>query len=122
MISSVLAAALLSSLPGHGADEVPWFQGPFSAALEKAGAEGKLVFAYFWMDSSEYCVRVYGETINTESAAVELNDFVCFSANATQPEGGELIKRYNVTTLPTMLVLSPDGQVDDAILGFIPLN
>ena len=74
------------------------------------------------MDSSEYCVRVYGETITTDAAAAELSDYICFSANVTQEEGSQLIKRYNVTTLPTMLFVSPDGRVDDAILGFIPLS
>ncbi len=129
MISTLLAAAALfapqaDTVPqaGTAQNEVKWFEGPFSAALEKARTESQPIFAYFWMDSSEYCVRVYGETITTDAAAAELSDYICFSANATQEEGSQLIKRYNVTTLPTMLFLSPDGRVDDAILGFIPLS
>lgn len=119
MIRLALAALLLSPA---SAVEIQWFQGSYSAALEKARAERKPVFVYFWMDGSEYCAQVYGQTLTTDAAAAELADHICLSANAAEPEGAELIKRYNVTTLPTMLFITPDGELEDAILGFIPIT
>lgn len=120
---TILAAALLCLSPGPDEfREIQWFEGPFSAALEEAGRKRGSVFVYFWMDASDYCVQVWGETITTDAAAAELGEFVCFSANATQPDGAELVKRYRVTTLPTMLVVSSDGSVEEALIGFIPLG
>ena len=41
------------------------------------------------------------------------------SADAGHPRGARLVQRFGVTTLPTMLVIAPDGRVDDALIGYI---
>jgi thioredoxin-like negative regulator of GroEL len=38
----------------------------------------------------------------------------------TSSAGTRLVKRYGITTLPTLLFLSPQNQREEALIGFIP--
>jgi len=129
----LLAALVLLSSPPSGApvpaptgedrvtDSIDWFRGTWTACLARAAAESRPVFLYVWADGSPQCVRVYTETLVTDEAAAALADFLCYGADAVEPAGARLVQRFGVTTLPTMLVLLPDGSVEEAILGFVPL-
>ena len=48
-----------------------------------------------------------------------LSGAVLFSANTADPKGYQLVEKYNVSALPTVLVITPDGVVDDAVVGLI---
>ena len=119
-----LALALLgTTVLGSGlAAESEWHSGPLEPALERARAESRRLLLYFWMDGSQHCARLWGETLSAERAGEALEELVCFGAKVTDPNGAELVQRFGVTTLPTMLFLTPAGEVDDVILGFIPLT
>ncbi|MEM7310124.1 MAG: hypothetical protein AAF682_25840 [Planctomycetota bacterium] len=99
---------------------IPWFQGPFSNALGQASREEQPLFVYFWIEGSDFCTRVFTETLSTAAGRAELAGMLCFSADAGHPRGARLVQRFGVTTLPTMLVLGADGRVDDAIIGYVP--
>ncbi len=99
--------------------EIPWYGGPFDGALRRAGLRDGLVLVYFWMDESEFCKQLYQETLQSPETVAALAGFTCVSAKATDARGAELVARFGVKTLPTLLFLRPDGQAEDALLGYI---
>lgn len=124
-IALTLIAAPLPAQPpaSTAAPKTPtvWRTSAFSDTLATAAALRQRVLVYFWMNGSEHCSQLWGTTLTSPTAETELSVFVCHSADATTPAGAELVQRYGVKTLPTLLVVTADGAADDAILGFIPL-
>jgi thioredoxin-related protein len=128
-ILAALAAATVSpSTPdpvaGHpptGAANVDWVYS-LPAAIEKAKAEDRMILAYFWADGSEYCGKLYQETLSAADSGAALERFVCVSARHGEEGMQELFERFRVNTLPTMLFLDTDGTPEDLIQGFIPVE
>lgn len=100
--------------------EIAWFQGPHMSALGKARKERKPVALYFWMDGSAQCSRMFTETLQEDAVADALADTICLGIDIAGAQGSRLVQRYGVTVLPTLLFLTPDGEANDAVLGFIP--
>ena len=124
--SSALLACFLGVLPsasvaapqGEPVDRLDWFQGAYMSALGTARHEGQMVCLYFWSGGSQNCQRMYQETLCAEPTSQLLSDFVCYSADASDANGARLLARYKVSTVPTVLLLSPEGEAQDAIIGF----
>ncbi len=100
------------------APEIEWLSGPLTQALSRASLEKKLVFAYFWTNSSQQCQRTWTDAISSAAGQTALADYICFSAPVGNAETAELVQEYGITTLPTMLVLTADGKPEDALLGY----
>ena len=98
---------------------VEWFEGTFDEALEAASESNQLVFVYFWSQDSELCGKLQQETFGDADAVRSVNDFICVGANTARTDGYALVQRYHVRTLPSMILVKPDGTVEDAIVGFI---
>ena len=81
-----------------------------------------MVLVYFWMDGSEYCKELWEKTLDTKAGHTLLGEFVLYSAKHGTPQGGALFERFNVSTLPTMVFLSPEGEPEDLIGGMISLD
>lgn len=116
----LLTTLLLSaSLTAPVEDQLQWQTGTFMNATGAAAKEDKNILVYFWSDQSGQCAKLYQETLTQPSIVPALDNFVVYSANTADKAGYALVERFNVKTLPTMLVITPDGEVNDAILGFI---
>ncbi len=117
---AVFLGLVLSSggAPGSSEAEVLWRFGRFQKVLDEAGASGKPVLVYFWMEGSEQCVQMYEATLKEEAAVEATADFVCYSAKHGDPYGGKLFERYKITTVPCVRVIKPDGEADDGLTGF----
>jgi len=102
--------------------EISWYSGTYESATLEAGRRGKPLLVYFWMDGSEHCTRLFQDTLQKPEAAQALRDYIVFSAKATEPSGAQLVQRFGIRTLPTMLFLRPDGSPDEAILGNMALT
>lgn len=100
-------------------DRIPWLHETVGTALAQAKASKTLVLAYFWKDDSPSCIQFYRDTLCTDRSAEALADLVCVSVDVSTEFGAKLMSSHEVTTLPTMLFLTPDGQAQDAILGII---
>ena len=100
------------------ASEVEWLSGQLSEALSRARLENKLVFAYFWTNSSQQCQRTWTDAITSVGGQAVLEEFVCFSAPLGGKDSATLVQEFNITTLPTMLILTPYREVEDALLGY----
>ena len=102
-------------------DEIEW-QHSISAAEKVAKKEHRPVLVYFWLEGSSFCQKMYGETLTTQAGAAELAHFVCLSVQADRAEGRQLVQRFGVSTLPTLVFLDEHGNAEDAIEGFIALE
>ncbi len=100
--------------------EIAWFQGPHMSALGKARRSRQPVALYFWMDGSAQCSRMFTETLQETPVAQVLDGTVCVGIDIASAQGTRLVQRYGVTVLPTLLFLTPDGEPDDVVIGFIP--
>ncbi len=98
---------------------VAWRSGPLEQALEHAERQQQMVMVYAWQASSEYCTRLYGETLQSPEAVQALGAWTCYSASFDDEVGAETARSLNVQTLPTLLFLDASGNVEDAIAGFI---
>ena len=96
-------------------DPIEWHHGPFSAAQRQASGAGELLLVYFWMDGSDFCAQVYGQTLTTDAAASELSDFICVSANAGVTfHARTLWKAAEKANLGRAIVVThPDGENAD---------
>ncbi|MEQ8762464.1 MAG: thioredoxin family protein [Planctomycetota bacterium] len=99
---------------------VEWYPDGWSNALGRAGAKDSLVLVMFWAQGSAQCDKLFQETFGDPKAMATLKDIVCYSADTRSQEGHELVQKYRITSLPTMLFVKGDGRAEDGIVGFIP--
>ena len=98
--------------------EVEWYQGAYMSALGRARHEERMLCLYFWSGGSPNCQRLFQETLGDPAVVSLLADFVCYSADAADANGARLLARYQVSTVPTVLLLNAQGEAQDAIIGF----
>lgn len=119
----ILTTLLLSaSLSAPVEEQLNWRTGSFMSTMGAAAQEEKPVLIYFWSNESGQCAKLYQETLTSSKIVPALDDFLVYSANTGEQAGYKLVEKYGVKTLPTMLVVNPDGKVNDAILGFISVH
>ena len=120
---SILGSTALCLLASTSfANELEWFDGPFSNAVGQARQNDQWVMVYFWRDGSEYCSQLWQETLTRPEAAAALDDHLLVSAAHGDGRTAALYERFGVQTLPSLVFVSPEGQVEDGIFGFIDVN
>ena len=123
MLLTILGLAALASPAGTttvlNPAELTWFDGPFMSAVGKARNEKTSVLIYFWSDKSESCGSMYEETIQSDRTNDVLTSNILVSANYNTDAGAALFKRFNVSVLPTVMVIGANGSPEDAIVGYI---
>jgi len=92
----------------------------FDEAMKKARKAGKPVFVDFWADWCAWCRRL-DRTTYVDPLVVKLaQDFVSVKVN-TEGSRRELdaTRRYEVSSLPTIVFLSPEGRQLLRLNGFL---
>ncbi len=117
----VAALALVAAGPWLRA-EIQWFDRSFEDALSTAGDQDKMLFVYFWMEGSQHCETLYQQTLQSPPAQEILQSFVCLSVNAADAQQATVIRHCQVSIVPSMFFLSPQGVIEDAIMGAVPTN
>lgn len=87
-------------------------------ALDKAKAEGKLVFVDMYTSWCMPCKYMANTIFPKAEMGEYLNPrFVCLKINAEEGEGVEIAKRYEIAAFPTFLILNTSGVVQHRIVG-----
>lgn len=103
---------------GHEKASLRW-EKSFEEALKKAKAGGKPVMIDFWAEWCGWCHRL-DQTTYVDARVVKLGE--AFVTVKVDTEGGAkqaaIAERYDVSQLPTILFVSPQGRVILRVNGF----
>jgi len=92
----------------------------FEDALKKARASHKPIMVDFWAQWCAWCHRL-DKTTYVDPAVVKLaDDFVAVKVNSEgDPRDVAVAIRYDVSSLPTIMVISPEGRPITRVNGFV---
>ncbi len=107
---AMLGLFALLSFPTF-AEEVDFIKDNVRVAIDRAAAEGKLVFLDFWADYCSPCQLMEKYTFTDPSVISRMNgSYVPVRINIETFDGYDLKAQYNVKLLPTIIVLNSKGK------------
>jgi thioredoxin-related protein len=94
-----------------------------TTATEKARAGDKLIFVDLFADWCGWCHKMEQEVFPSEAFQKATDDMVLLRLNTEDgAEGTRLAHTFNVVSLPTFLVLTPDMVIAGVLKGYAPAN
>ena len=84
--------------------QTEWRVGPLESCLATAQATQKPVLVYFWLEGSDYCAKLWGETLTAEGVQPELGEFEL--TGSPRPEDAERLRRLLADTQEAMQALA----------------
>lgn len=112
-----IVAALALAISSN-ASASPWIKS-FTQAQQKAKTKNQLIFVDLFADWCGWCHKFEQDVIPSEAFQKSTDNMVLLRLNTEdQGEGTNLARRYNVTSLPTFLVLDKDAVVVGIIRGY----
>jgi thioredoxin-like negative regulator of GroEL len=115
MIGPALLSIALAGGPASGIR----FEHAFTDAMKKAAAQNKPVMVDFWAEWCGWCHRL-DKTTYVDPTVVKLaQDFVAVKVDTEGKAADvEVAERYDVTSLPTILFVTPGGRQILRVNGF----
>lgn len=93
--------------------------GSFTEALVKARTENKLLFVDVYTSWCGPCKRMSQETFTQTKLGNYFNrNFINYKQDGEKNDGPELMKKFDITTVPTFLFLDGDGKLVLKLHGF----
>src|SRR2546426_1834595 len=117
VLSAILAALIL--FPSRPSS-ITW-ERDYEKAIERAGAEKKLIIADMFTDWCTLCKKMDAETFADPQLIRQMADeYVWLKLNTETEEDGErLQKEFAILTYPTVLVLDAQGEEVDRVDRFL---
>ena len=106
--------ALTASLAFAG--EMPWAK-DFASAKKLAKSSGKLIMLDFYADWCSWCEKLDTVTFVDDGVVRLAGQFVPLKVNF-EKGGGDLVRKYEVSALPTVLFVDIEGEVWGKIVGY----
>ncbi|MBI3818919.1 MAG: hypothetical protein HY286_09540 [Planctomycetes bacterium] len=106
---------------GGDDDKINFTSGSHEKAMADAKAEKRQLAILISIDSDVYCAALRNKTLSNPAVAAQFNKIArAHVADPRHGDGKDLINKFNVTILPTMLFLdSASGEEIDRICGFL---
>ncbi|HMV23659.1 MAG TPA: thioredoxin family protein [Saprospiraceae bacterium] len=100
------------------AQGIEFFHGSFSEAIEKAKNEEKLIFMDAYASWCGPCKRM-ASMVFTQSVVGEFYNakFINMKVDMEKDEGPELSKKFKVSAYPTLIFISPKGEIVQKHVG-----
>lgn len=104
---------------GKGVNFIKGSEVRFADVLAQAKRENKRVLVDFWATWCHACIQMNKTTLRDTRIGNLLNyTFVNYSVDMDHdPDGKELVEKYNIQAFPTYLILNPDGTVFNRAVG-----
>ncbi|HEU4520847.1 MAG TPA: thioredoxin fold domain-containing protein [Thermoanaerobaculia bacterium] len=101
------------------------FASPFlktvGAAQKKAKEKNQLIFVDLFADRCGWCHRFDKEVVPSEAFQNATKDMVLLRLDTEDgKEGSQFAKKYQISSLPTFLILDPDLAIAAVIRGYAP--
>jgi thiol:disulfide interchange protein len=105
------------------AQGMEFFQGTFNEALAKAAKEKKMVFMDAYTTWCGPCKWMAANTFTDATVGAYFNaNFINVKMDMEKGEGPTLARKYAVMAYPTLLFISPSGEVVHKELGAKPAD
>jgi thioredoxin-related protein len=113
---TVTAPVTAVETPGTGSGSIDW--NDYTPGLAQAKNQGKNVFLYFYAQWCTYCTKLKQTTFLDEKVQAYLDEnFISISVNTDQNQA--LSQSWQVTGLPTMWFLTPEGDRISSLPGYV---
>jgi len=100
----------------------PWLKS-LATAQKQAKASNSLIFVDMFADWCGWCHRMEQEVFPSQAFQNATDDLVLLRLNTEDgADGSKLAQRFQVTSLPTFLLITPDMTVAGIIRGYAPPN
>ena len=100
----------------------PWLKS-LTVAQKKAKERNQLIFVDLFADWCGWCHKMEQEVFPSETFQKATDNKVLLRLNTEDgAEGSKLAQRFNISTLPTFLLLTPEGTIAGIIRGYFPAN
>lgn len=117
----LLTFGLFSAFIYKNNDEVGinFHQGSWEEALALAKKENKPIFLDLYASWCSPCKKMKAKTFSNEKVGTYFNkSFINVMIDAEKGEGKTLAKQFKVGEYPTLIFVSPNGEVIERTVGF----
>jgi len=105
---------------GDSSTGAEWIVNDFDAASALAAEEGKPLLMDLYADWCGPCVTLGEDYFPSEELQPVLSNFVLVKIDVDSPSGGPVADRYNVSSIPTVIIAHADGTEIERIVGITP--
>jgi thioredoxin-related protein len=100
----------------------PWLKS-LATAQQKAKASNQLIFVDMFADWCGWCHRMEQEVFPSQAFQNATDNLVLLRLNTEDgADGSKLAQKFQVTSLPTFLLITPDLTIAGIIRGYAPPN
>ena len=114
---------LIVGILGNLSAQMTLFKGTFDEAIKKAREEKKDLFVDFCAEWCGPCKAMASEVFTQPEIGEYFNSrFVCVQVDVDAKENKDIVKKYNVEALPTMVFISRKGKEMRRVRGGVPAD
>lgn len=113
---TAFAAVAVLCLAGLTTDEL---RSPFERAVRQAADRKTLLLVDFTTEWCGWCRKLERDVYPDPAVSRQLSRVVYVKLDAER-EGATLARRYGVSGFPTLIFLTPSGQIAGEIAGYLP--